>query len=333
MIYTIGPSPIDVNRIWIGTDDGVIQTTGNGGLTWTDVTPTQIGSYWKLFMIDAGRFSAQTAYAAVNTLRIDDMRPHIYRTHDAGKTWTEIVGGMEGAGAVNAVREDPKKRGLLYASTENGVYVSFDDGEQLAVAAAESAGLVGARSDREGRRRRGGDARARLLDSRRHHAAATDRRQDGRARRRAVQAGGRLARALEHQHRHAVAQGRADDAQSAGGNGDRLLPEVRADRSDHARDSHAGRPIGSPVLERRSVAARADCRDTSTVPLYWYRPPQRLSADAGVHRFHWDLRYQPLGDGGAGRGGLSIQAIPDNTAPSHGDTAGHAREHTRSSSP
>ena len=94
------------------------------------MTPKPIGSYWKLFMIDAGRFSAQTAYAAVNTLRIDDMRPHIYRTHDAGKTWTEIVGGMEGAGAVNAVREDPKKRGLLYASTENGVYVSFDDGDR-----------------------------------------------------------------------------------------------------------------------------------------------------------------------------------------------------------
>jgi hypothetical protein len=79
-------------------------------------------------MIDAGHFDTQTAYAAVNTLRLDDQRPHIFRTHDGGKTWTEIVSGMEDAGAANAVREDPDKRGLLYASTERGVYVSFDDG-------------------------------------------------------------------------------------------------------------------------------------------------------------------------------------------------------------
>jgi hypothetical protein len=129
VIYTIGPSPIDANRLWIGTDDGVIQTTADGGLHWTDVTPPQIGSYWKVFMMDAGRFDGRTAYAAVNTLRIDDMRPHIYRTLDAGKTWTEIVTGMNGAGPANAVREDPRKRGLLYASTETGVYVSFDNGD------------------------------------------------------------------------------------------------------------------------------------------------------------------------------------------------------------
>ena len=88
-------------------------------------------------LIDAGRFDPLTAYAAVNTLRLDDLRPHIYRTHDGGKTWTEIVTGIPDGGTVNAVREDPKRKGLLFAGTERAVYVSFDDGGQLAVAAAE----------------------------------------------------------------------------------------------------------------------------------------------------------------------------------------------------
>jgi photosystem II stability/assembly factor-like uncharacterized protein len=129
VIYTIGPSYKDVNRIWIGTDDGVIATTADGGLNWKDVTPAQIRSYWKVFMIDPGRFDPLTAYAAVNTLRIDDQNPHLFRTHDAGKTWTEIDNGIPGGAAVNAIREDGKKPGLLFAGSETQVYVSFDDGD------------------------------------------------------------------------------------------------------------------------------------------------------------------------------------------------------------
>ena len=79
-------------------------------------------------MIDAGRFDPLTAYAAINTLRLDDLRPHIFRTHDGGKTWTEIVTGIPDGETVNAVREDPKRKGLLFAGTERAVYVSFDDG-------------------------------------------------------------------------------------------------------------------------------------------------------------------------------------------------------------
>ena len=85
VIYTIGPSYRDINRIWIGTDDGVIQTTADGGLHWTDVTPPQVGPFMKVFIIDPGRFDPLTAYAAVNTLRLDDMNPHIYRTTAAGR--------------------------------------------------------------------------------------------------------------------------------------------------------------------------------------------------------------------------------------------------------
>ena len=129
VIYTIGPSYLDVNRIWIGTDDGLIHTTADGGLHWTNVTPPQLSAFMKVFTIDPGRFDPLTAYAAVNTLRLDDMNPHIYRTHDGGKTWTEIVNGIPGGAPVSVVREDPKRKGLLFAGSETQVYVSFDDGD------------------------------------------------------------------------------------------------------------------------------------------------------------------------------------------------------------
>ena len=129
MIYTIGPSYKDINRIWIGTDDGVIYTTADGGLHWTNVTPPQVSDFMKVFTIDPGRFDPLTAYAAVNTLRLDDMNPHIYRTHDGGKTWKEIVNGIPGGAPVSVVREDPKRKGLLFAGSETQVYVSFDDGD------------------------------------------------------------------------------------------------------------------------------------------------------------------------------------------------------------
>ena len=129
VIYTIGPSYRDINRIWIGTDDGVIATTADGGLHWTNVTPPQVTAFMKVFTIDPGRFDPLTAYAAVNTLRLDDMNPHIYRTHDGGKTWKEIVNGIPGGAPVSVVREDPKRKGLLFAGSETQVYVSFDDGD------------------------------------------------------------------------------------------------------------------------------------------------------------------------------------------------------------
>ncbi|MEO6871104.1 MAG: glycoside hydrolase [Chthoniobacterales bacterium] len=129
VIYTVAPSPLDVKRIWAGTDDGLIHLTTDGGKNWSDVTPPQIGPWWKISLMDPGHFDAKTAYAAVNTIRLDDLRPHIYRTHDDGKTWQEIVHGIPADDNVNVVREDPQRRGLLFAGTERGVYFSFDDGD------------------------------------------------------------------------------------------------------------------------------------------------------------------------------------------------------------
>jgi photosystem II stability/assembly factor-like uncharacterized protein len=129
VIYSLGLSPLDINRLWAGTDDGLIWTTTDGGAHWNNVTPPELKPFWKVFNMDAGHFDAMTDYAAVNTMRLDDMRPHLFRTHDGGKTWKEIDNGIPAGAATSAIREDPKRKGLLYAGTETQVYVSFDDGD------------------------------------------------------------------------------------------------------------------------------------------------------------------------------------------------------------
>jgi photosystem II stability/assembly factor-like uncharacterized protein len=128
VIYTVAPSHRDANTIWVGTDDGLVHVTRDGGKAWKNITPPQLTSWSKVSIIDAGHFDDQTAYVAVNRFRLDDLRPHVYRTHDGGKTWTEIVKGLP-ADPVNAVREDPVRKGLLFAGTERAVYVSFNDGD------------------------------------------------------------------------------------------------------------------------------------------------------------------------------------------------------------
>ncbi len=129
VIYSVAPSPKDVNLVWAGTDDGLIHVTWDGGKKWQNVTPPEMTAWSKAAQLDAGHFDANTVYAAVNCIRLDDMKPHIYRTHDGGNTWKEIVKGLPDCGPVNVVREDPVRKGLLYAGTERAVYVSLNDGD------------------------------------------------------------------------------------------------------------------------------------------------------------------------------------------------------------
>jgi photosystem II stability/assembly factor-like uncharacterized protein len=127
VVYTLAPAYHDAAAIWAGTDDGLIHRTADGGKTWADVTPPSLTAWSKVSMLEASPHDDLTAYAAINRFRLDDPKPHILRTHDGGKTWTEIVNGLP-ADPVNAVREDPVRKGLLYAATERMVCVSFDDG-------------------------------------------------------------------------------------------------------------------------------------------------------------------------------------------------------------
>ena len=128
VIYAIAPSPLDAKLLWLGTDDGLIWRSKDEGGHWDNVTPTALTPWSKVGMLEASHFDPDTAYAAIDRHRLDDRKPYIYRTHDGGKHWTLIVAGIRDGDFVNAVREDPKRRGLLYAATELGVYVSFDDG-------------------------------------------------------------------------------------------------------------------------------------------------------------------------------------------------------------
>ncbi|HEX3429896.1 MAG TPA: hypothetical protein VHT03_03340 [Rhizomicrobium sp.] len=131
VVYTIAPSPLDARLIWAGTDDGLVWRTADGGATWQDVTPRNLAPWSKVSTIEASHFAAGTAYIAVDRHRLDDSTPYLYRTNDAGKTWTLISSGVAQGGAlnsVNVVREDPQQRALLFAGTERGVFVSFDDG-------------------------------------------------------------------------------------------------------------------------------------------------------------------------------------------------------------
>ncbi|HZK77570.1 MAG TPA: hypothetical protein VFC35_01590, partial [Gemmatimonadaceae bacterium] len=128
-ITALAPSPKNINVIWAGTDDGNIQVTMDGGTKWTNVTPAAIKPWTRIFNIEAGHFDANTAYAAANTMRVDDNNPHFWRTHDGGRTWTEINTGVAPGAVTNSIREDPKVKGLLYGSTDTQVWVSYDDGD------------------------------------------------------------------------------------------------------------------------------------------------------------------------------------------------------------
>ena len=129
-VFTIAESPVQKDLLWAGTDDGLVHVTRDGGKNWTNVTPSnKVLPEWSLIsLIEASPHAAETAYVAVDRHKNDDLRAYIYKTNDFGKTWTRINNGIPDGAYVHAVRQDPKDKNLLYAGTELGVYVSFDDG-------------------------------------------------------------------------------------------------------------------------------------------------------------------------------------------------------------
>jgi photosystem II stability/assembly factor-like uncharacterized protein len=131
VVYSIGPSPLSDDDLWAGTDDGLVWRTRDGGVSWNNVTPAGLTAWSKVGSIESSHFNADVAYLAIDRHRLDDFAPYVLRTADGGKTWTPIVAGLADGGVlntVNVVREDPRRPGLLYAGTERGVFVSFDDG-------------------------------------------------------------------------------------------------------------------------------------------------------------------------------------------------------------
>ncbi|HJT81697.1 MAG TPA: hypothetical protein VJ719_10900, partial [Chthoniobacterales bacterium] len=290
VIYTIAPSPLDVKRIWCGTDDGLIHLTTDGGKNWTDVTPPTVSAWHKISLMDAGHFDANTAYAAVNTLRLDENRPHIYRTHDGGKTWTDIGKGIPDGQIVNVVREDPQRKGLLFAGTERQVYVSFDDGGsweslRLNMPATSIRDLIIKDDDIAAATHGRGFW---ILDN------ITPLRQLSKD---------RLASTLfKPQTAIRVRWNLNTDTP--------LPPDEPAGENppdgamiDYALNENSPGPVTLEIKHVHGEVVRRYSSDDPPVapdagklkiPRYWVRPPQLLSNKRGLHRFIWDLHYTPI---------------------------------------
>jgi photosystem II stability/assembly factor-like uncharacterized protein len=308
VIYTIAPSPLEQNRIWCGTDDGLIHLTTDGGKTWDNVTPPNISAWQKISLIDPGHFDANTAYAAVNTLRIDDLRPHILKTHDSGKMWTEIVNGIPAGQIVNAVREDPVRKGLLFAGAEKGVYVSFDDGAnweplRLNMPATSVRDLIIKDDDLVAATHGRGFW---ILDN------ITLLRQFDRSK-----VGDRLFRpqtALRVRFSLNPDTPLPPD-ESAGEN-----PPDGA-MIDYVLAKDAAGPVTIEIKDGKGATARKYSSSDAPqkydpkklrIPEYWIRPLQSISTKAGMHRFLWDMHYAPVPNV---EPDYPMAAIYRNTAP------------------
>lgn len=288
VIYALAPSPLDVNRLWAGTDDGLIHVTTNGGKTWSDVTPSALVPWAKVSIMDASHFDANIAYAAINTFRLDDLRPHIYRTRDGGKSWTHITSGIPDGAIVNVVREDHKTKGLLFAGSENEVYFSIDDGDhwqslRLNMPASSIRDLIVHDDD---------------------IAVATH---------------GRGFWILDDIEPLRQARDARDTAH--------LFKPQRAWRFRWNKNTDTPLPVDEPAGQNPPDGAIVDywlpssatavtleildadnnlvrryshddpitpIADTGNVPAYWIRPQRILSTQPGMHRFVWDLHYPPV---------------------------------------
>jgi hypothetical protein len=339
-ITALSPSPLDVNLLWAGTDDGNIQVMTGAAHKWTNVTPPAIKPWTRIFNIEAGHFSALTAYAAANTMRIDDPNPHFWRTHDGGKTWTEINTGLAPGAVANSIREDPRQKGLLYAATETQVWVSFDDGDHWQSLRLDMPAVsvrdISVKDDATcmcsdlvaGTHGRG----FWILDDvtpLRHSAA--------------LRAAERARAAYLVKPVTAVRVRFGMNAPTP------WPPEVPAGENpppgailDYYLASDAAGPVKLEILDTAGRVVRTYsstdpvpavhpaldpmaynklCQETPNapdcgLPLYWPAPPMVISTRAGMHRVWWDMRYDPIGEGGGGRGGGGGAAVPHRTYPS-----------------
>ena len=292
-IYAVAPSFKDADTIWAGTDDGLIHITRDGGKTWKNVTPPQLTTWAKVSILEASHFDPATVYAAVNTFRLDDLHPHIYRTRDYGATWQEIVSGLPPNAPSDVVREDPQRKGLLFAGTENAVYVSFNDGDfwqslQLNLPHTSMRDLTIHGDDlivgTHGRS-------FWILDD------ITPLRQlDDKLAQQSVVLYAPEEALRWHWNRNPDTP---------------LPPEVPAGKNppdgaivDYYLAPSAQGPVTLEILDSKGELVR---RYSSTdkppsmeklaaehpIPMYWVRPTQILSAEAGMHRFVWNVHYAP----------------------------------------
>jgi photosystem II stability/assembly factor-like uncharacterized protein len=308
VIYALAPSPLDAGRLWAGTDDGLVWLTEDAGGHWSNITPPALNPWSKVTQIEASHFDANTAYVSVSRMRIDDLRPYIYRTRDRGRSWQAIVAGLPDS-PVNAVREDPQRKGLLFAATETAVWASFDDGDHW-----------------------------QSLQLNLPHTSMRDLSIHDRDL--IVATHGRSIWILDDISRLRQSGGTLPQAVALF----RPAPAYRVRRSTWtdtplppdeplAANPPAGaivefflpraskQPVTLEVLDSRGALVRRyrsdDPRDPSAdqlarelIPTYWIKPAAVLPSQAGVHRWVWDLHYAPPV---AVTRGYPISAVPQGT--------------------
>jgi photosystem II stability/assembly factor-like uncharacterized protein len=329
VIYTIAPSPLDANLVWVGTDDGNIQLTSDDGKTWRNVTPHELTAWSKVGIIEASHFDKNTAYAAIDRHRVEDMKPYIYRTRDGGKTWQVLGKGIPEGAFVNAVREDPVRHGLLFAGTELGVYVSFDDGDNwqslqnnLPVASVRDMDIHG--DD--------------LVVA--THGRAFWVMDDIRTLR--VFVGSPSTASLSF-----IKPPDAIRIRPGSDMGTPYPPEIpHGDNPpsgaiiDYSLPENVQGPVTLEVVDYKNNLVRRYSSDdkpqvvdekTLEFPAFWVKPTPVLSAKPGLHRFVWDLRYPALPTtggpgGGGGRRGGGVWVVPGTYTVrlnANGQTATH----------
>ena len=316
VIYTIAPSPIQADTIWIGTDDGLIHVTRDGGKIWSNVTPLEITAWSKVSLIEASHSDAMTAYASVDRHRLEDYKPYIYRTRDGGKTWKLIANGIPDGSYVNAIKEDPKQKGLLFAGTELGVYVSFKDGDDwqplqnnLPHSSARDFAIHG-------------DDLIVATHGRGFYVLDN------------ITALRQIARMTSEPETMVFAPQSAIRRRVAGSDGT-PLPYGSAETEnpptgaiiDYYLKSAASGPVTLEILDANGKIVRAYSSAeggggggrgrggaAQNIPAYWNRTPETLSAAAGMHRWAWDVHYATTGDAAGGRGGRGggggVWAVP-----------------------
>jgi photosystem II stability/assembly factor-like uncharacterized protein len=307
VIYAVAPSPKDINVIWAGTDDGLIHVTKDGGKNWKNVTPPAIDSWSKISQIDAGHSDINTAYVAVNRIRLDDQKPHIYRTTDGGATWQETVNGLPD-GPVNTVKEDPRRPGLLFAGTELNVFVSFNNGDswqslRLNMPATSIRDLVIHNDDVVvGTHGRSFWILDDITPLRQYNATVLD------------------------SDLHLFAPQEAIRVKRNVNTDTPLPPEEPAGQNppdgailNYYLGKDATTPVTLEIFDSKNQLVRRFSSDDKpspinpndyAVPEYWFRPPQRLESTKGMQRFVWDLKYAPPSAFGHG---FPISAIYHDT--------------------
>jgi len=292
-IYALAASYKNSDTIWAGTDDGLIWVTRDGGKNWTNITPPDLTPWSKVTQLDASRFDDQTVYASVSRMRINDMAPYLYRTHDGGKTWQKITNGLPDDSPANTIREDPVRKGLLFAGTETAVWFSTDDGDhwqplQLNLPHTSMRDLWIHDDDlivaTHGR------AFWILDDITPLRQISTD----------LTSAGAYLFKpeAAWRIQRDTNTDTPLPPDEPAGENppdGAILDYFLKADSSS---------PVTLAIYDAKGTLVRQyasndvppetqEALEKQLIPLYWLRPQRILSADAGLHRWVWDLRTAP----------------------------------------